>query len=51
MSSHNKEEAKKELPEYISDPNSGKNYIRGKFLGKVSVVFAFSIGLCLTEPI
>lgn len=36
MSSHGKEEAKKELPEYISDPSSGKNYIRGKFLGKVS---------------
>uniref|UniRef100_A0A6A7G3C6 Serine/threonine-protein kinase PLK n=2 Tax=Hirondellea gigas TaxID=1518452 RepID=A0A6A7G3C6_9CRUS len=34
MSSHTKEETKKELPEYITDPGTGKTYLRGKFLGK-----------------
>lgn len=36
MSSHGKEEPKKELAEFIADPDGTKSYYRGKFLGKVS---------------
>lgn len=35
MSSHPKEEPKKEIPVIIVDPSTGKKYQRGKFLGKV----------------
>ncbi|XP_068213543.1 serine/threonine-protein kinase PLK1-like isoform X2 [Palaemon carinicauda] len=34
MASHQKEEAKKEIPEIICDESTGKKYQRGKFLGK-----------------
>ncbi|XP_018016229.1 serine/threonine-protein kinase PLK1 [Hyalella azteca] len=34
MSSHGKEEPKKELPQIITDTTSGRTYYRGKFLGK-----------------
>jgi hypothetical protein len=37
MSSHGKEEPKKELPQIITDTTSGRTYYRGKFLGKVSL--------------
>ncbi|XP_042243081.1 serine/threonine-protein kinase PLK1-like [Homarus americanus] len=34
MTSHQKEETKKELPEVLLDPSTGNKYQRGKFLGK-----------------
>ncbi|KAK8731564.1 hypothetical protein OTU49_007371 [Cherax quadricarinatus] len=34
MTSHHKDEVKKEIPEIITDPSTGTKYQRGKFLGK-----------------
>ena len=43
MASGTKEAEKKELPEVIYDPDSGRKYQRGKFLGKVSAGVLFKI--------
>ena len=40
MSSNDKD-PKKEIPPYIRDPNTGLTYIRGKLLGKVSLILVF----------
>lgn len=45
MTSHAKEEPKKEIPEIIKNPSTGAKYQRSKFLGKVCVEAGGSWGV------